>query len=320
MAFFQQFPKIQYDLQETNDFTKRVDVYRHVDVDTLRSDDFSTYIFYEIQDGERPDIVSQKLYRTPDYYWTFFIINDFLQDGFNQWYKSYVDFHRGLEQEYGDHGAFIFLPNLPTSATDIAASADSPLNSPENDYTRNMMNGLDLNYDYLRFLRVDHSAEPTAKIERYDNFMLQLITHDATATDFYSTTGIYRFAFTSTATQTQKDTWLDIYTSYLKSINAIAADVDTLVESDLSTYTYRPHRAYDELLNAPYRFLSGDSPIVDIGAYDAIHPNRALGSITNIQTWFEYENEKNETRKKIRYIRPEFIQDFVETYQNLINS
>lgn len=320
MAFFQQFPKIQYDLEETKDFTERVDIYRHVDVDTIRSDDFTTYLFYEIQEGERPDIVSQKLYRTPDYYWTFFIINDFLQDGFNEWYKSYIDFHRGLDQEYGDHGAFIFLPNLPTSATEIASAVDSPLNSPENDYTRNMMNGLDLNYDYLRFVRVDDSPEPTAKIERYDNFMLQLITHEATTTDFYSTTGIYRFGFSSTATQTQKDTWLEIYTDYLKSINAISADVDTLTESDLSTYTYRPHRAYDELINAPYRFLSGDSPIVHIGAYDAIHPNRGLGSISNIQTWFEYENEKNEARKKIRYVRPEFIQDFVETYQNLINS
>lgn len=320
MAFFQQFPKIQYDLEETKDFTERVDIYRHVDVDAVRSDDYTTYLFYEILDGERPDIVSQKLYRTPDYYWTFFIINDFLQDGFNEWYKSYIDFHRGLDQEYGDHGAFIFLPNLPTSATEIASSVDSPLNSPENDYTRNMMNGLDLNYDYLRFLRVDSSPEATAKIERYDNFMLQLITHEATATDFYSTTGIYRFAFSSTATQTQKDTWLEIYTSYLKSINAIAADVDTLTESDLSTYTYRPHRAYDELINAPYRFESSDSPIVHIGAYDALHSNRALGSISNIQTWFEYENEKNEARKKIRYVRPEFINDFVETYQNLINS
>jgi len=320
MAFFQQFPKIQYDLQETNDFTERVDIYRHVDVDTIRSDDFTTYLYYNIQEGERPDIVSQKLYRTPDYYWTFFIINDFLQSGFNEWYKSYIDFHRGIEQEYGDHGAFIFLPNLATSLSEISSALDSPLNSPQNDYTRNMMNGLDLNYDYLRFLKTGTSPESTAKIERYDNFLLQLVTYDASDVNFYNTNGIYQFAFSSDATETQKSSWLEIYTNYLKSINAITADVDTLTESDLSTYTYRPYRAYDELVNAPHGFESTDSPFVYIGAYDALHPNRALGNISNIQTWFEYEQEKNEARRRIRYVRPEFVEAFVEEYQNLINS
>jgi hypothetical protein len=332
MAFFRQFPKIQYDLQETNVFADKVDIYRHVDVDTIRADDVSTYLFYDIKDGERPDVVSQKLYNTPDYYWTFFIINDFLQDGFNEWYKSYNDFHRGLEQEYGDHGAFLFLPNLATSATEISSA-----NSPE-DNTRNMLNGLDLNYDYLRWVKSGTSPEDTAKIERYDDFMLQLITHEASSISFYDIddspipTETYHFGFSSTATQVQKDAWLELYTSYLKSINSISADVDTLLESDLSSYTYTPLKGYDELLNAPYRFttiyntidspLAADSPEETsyIGTYDALHTNRGIGSISNFQSWFEYENEKNEDRRKVRFVRPELIEDFVEEYVNLINS
>jgi hypothetical protein len=332
MAFFKKFPKIQYDLQETKEFTRRVDIYRHVDVDTIRTDDYSTYLFYDIEDGERPDIVSHKLYKTPDYYWTFFIINDFLQDGFNQWYKSYIDFHRGLEQEYDDHGAFLFLPNLATSATEISSA-----NSPE-DNTRNMLNGLDLNYDYLRWVKSGTSLQDTAKIERYDDFMLQLITHEASSISFYdiddspTPTETYHFGFSSTATQVQKDTWLKIYTDYLKSINAITADVDTLLESNLSSYTYTPLKGYDELLNAPYRFttiyntittpLAADSPEETsyIGTYDALHTNRGVGSISNFQSWFEYEYEKNEARRQIRFVKPEFIEGFVEKYENLINS
>ena len=78
MSFFQQFPTIEYDLQETNQFSKRFDIFRHVDVLNAQSDDFTSYLYYEVKDGERPDIVSYKLYDTPAYYWTFFIINDFL--------------------------------------------------------------------------------------------------------------------------------------------------------------------------------------------------------------------------------------------------
>jgi len=332
MAFFQKFPLIQYDLEETNDFSTRVDIYRHVDVDTIRTDDFSTYIFYEIEDGERPDIVSQKLYNTPNFYWTFFIINDFLQGGFNEWYKSYNDFHLGLVQEYDDHGCFLFLPNLATSATEISSA-----NSPQ-DNTRNMLNGLDLNYDYLRWVKSNTSPQETAKIERYDDFMLQLITHEASSINYYdidespSPTETYHFGFSSTATDVQKSAWLEIYTNYLKSINAITADVDTLTENDLSSYTYTPHKSYDSLLDAPYRFITlnntinspigPDSPeeMSYIGTYDALHSNRGLGSLSNFQSWYEYENEKNESKRRIRYVRPEYIEDFVTRYEKLINS
>tara|TARA_R110000772_G_scaffold202490_3_gene312807 strand:+ start:3170 stop:4168 length:999 start_codon:yes stop_codon:yes gene_type:complete len=332
MSFFNKFPKIQYDVEENNIFSSRVDIYRHVDVANIRTDDYSSYLFYEIKDSERPDIVSQKLYKTPDHYWTFFILNDFLQGGFNEWYKSYIDFHKGLENEYSDHGAFLFLPNLATSSTEI-----SSVNSPE-DNTRNMLNGLDLNHDYLRFIKSNTSPQETAKIERYDNFMLQLITHGASSVNYYDIdespvpSETYHLGFSSTATDTQKSEWLQIYTDYLKSINAISADLDTLIESDLSSYTYTPYKAYEELLNAPYRFttknntinspIGPDSPEETsyIGTYDALHTNRSLGSIDNFLSWYEYENDNNEARRRIRYVRPELIEEFVESYENLINS
>ena len=39
-------------------------------------DEISAYRYFEISNGERPDIVSQRLYNTPNYHWTFFILND----------------------------------------------------------------------------------------------------------------------------------------------------------------------------------------------------------------------------------------------------
>ncbi len=320
MSFFQQFPIIDYDLQETNQFSKRFDIFRHVDVSTTQSDEFTSYLYYQVKDGERPDIVSYKLYDTPDYYWTFFVINDFLQAGFNEWYKSSFDFHRGLELEYDDHGALIFLPSyLPPDLTNTA------------DRVENAISGLDVTYSDLRLARVGSSPQDTAKIERFDPFMLQLITHEASSDSFYNSSGTYHFAFSSTATNAGKTAWLALFKTHLVNLGIINIDT-TIAEGDLPTYTYTPERAYSSLLDAPFRFIStvrdidmkpdvvqttvkakGDV----IGAYDALL--RGQGDITNFKSWYEYENDKNETNRKIRYVRPEFIEVFADEFKRLIN-
>ena len=312
MSFFKQFPKIDYDLQETNQFSKRFDIFRHVDVSTAQSDEFTSYLYYQVKDGERPDIVSYKLYNTPDYYWTFFVINDFLQAGFNEWYKSSFDFNRGLEIEYDDHGALIFLPNYTTKA--------------------NAISGLDVTYSDLRLARVGSSPQDTAKIERFDPFMLQLITHEASSDSFYNSSGTYHFAFSSTATNAGKTAWLKIFTDHLINLELIN-EGETLSEGDLPTYTYTPERAYSSLLDAPFRFISTVSdvdfslPVVQttvkakddvIGAYDALL--RGQGDISNFKSWYEYELDNNEANRQIQYVRKEFIEEFADEYKRLINS
>jgi len=321
MSFFQQFPTIDYDLQETNQFSKRFDIFRHVDVSTTQSDEFTSYLYYQVKDGERPDIVSQKLYDTPDYYWTFFVINDFLQAGFNEWYKSSFDFHRGLELEYGDHGALIFLPNYSTEVVGGQTVAKA----------ENAISGLDVTYSDLRLARVGSSPQDTAKIERFDPFMLQLITHEASSDSFYNSSGTYHFAFSSTATNAGKTAWLALFKTHLVNLGIINIDT-TIAEGDLPTYTYTPERAYSSLLDAPFRFKS---TVVDqnfeldvvqttekakddvIGAYDALL--RGQGDITNFKSWYEYELDKNEANRQIQYVRPEFIEQFADEYKALIN-
>ena len=321
MSFFQQFPTIDYDLQETNQFSKRFDIFRHVDVSTTQSDEFTSYLYYQVKDGERPDIVSYKLYDTPDYYWTFFVINDFLQAGFNEWYKSSFDFHRGLELEYGDHGALIFLPNYSTEVVGGQTVAKA----------ENAISGLDVTYSDLRLARVGSSPQDTAKIERFDPFMLQLITHEASSDSFYNSSGTYHFAFSSTATNAGKTAWLALFKTHLVNLGIINIDT-TIAEGDLPTYTYTPERAYSSLLDAPFRFKSTvvdqnfEADVVQttekakddvIGAYDALL--RGQGDITNFKSWYEYELDKNEANRQIQYVRPEFIERFADEYKALIN-
>jgi hypothetical protein len=100
MAFFRQFPKTQYDFFNRGVNYNITDMFRYVNVDYSFLDDVATYSYYRIQNGERPDIVSQRLYGTPDYYWTFFIVNDHLKTGLAGWPLPQELFEDYMNTEY----------------------------------------------------------------------------------------------------------------------------------------------------------------------------------------------------------------------------
>lgn len=100
MSFFRQFPLAEYDLRKTGTLNRITDLFRNVTSPQIKLDPSISYINYQIQNGDRPDIVSEKLYGDPDYYWTFFIINDHLKYGHVTWPKSQYQMERYLTQEY----------------------------------------------------------------------------------------------------------------------------------------------------------------------------------------------------------------------------
>lgn len=94
MKFFNRFPKVDYtfgSLNRTNEYTN-LSVY--VDIIDQIKDDATTYQLYSVRDGERPDIVSDKLYGSSVYGWTFFILNDHIRE--QGWPLSYQDFREYL--------------------------------------------------------------------------------------------------------------------------------------------------------------------------------------------------------------------------------
>jgi len=78
--YFQRFPFVNYNFGNNEADTIFPNISAYIDiVDQLR-DEASFYEKYTILDGDRPDIVSQMLYDTPDYHWTFFFMNDGLRE------------------------------------------------------------------------------------------------------------------------------------------------------------------------------------------------------------------------------------------------
>ena len=125
MAYFKLFPKVGYDFNRDGVIQNVVDIFRHARPLQNFADEINTYRKYSIPDGQRPDICSQKLYGTPDYYWTFFLINDFLHDGMSSWPMSQQDLFSYIETEY--NGVAIetrpnIVRNTDTGVTDFRNS------------------------------------------------------------------------------------------------------------------------------------------------------------------------------------------------------
>ena len=108
MAFFTQFPKTQYSVESDGILSTITDLYRYVDVIEKSSQNVLAYKIVDVFDGERPDNLSQRLYGTPDYYWTFFIVNDNLKEGIEAWPKGDSEVKRFIDTQHENLACFRF--------------------------------------------------------------------------------------------------------------------------------------------------------------------------------------------------------------------
>ena len=78
--YFKNLPRVSYRFGNNESPSLFNNITAYVDIIDQVKQEISFYEKYTILDGDRPDIVSQKLYGTPDYHWTFFFMNDGLRE------------------------------------------------------------------------------------------------------------------------------------------------------------------------------------------------------------------------------------------------
>ena len=98
-GFFKQIPNIQYDFKSDGKFFQAKDLFRKVSTWSYLQEGISGYNYYRVTEGERPDVVASKLYGDSTLYWTFFLVNENLQD-LNDWPKSGALLHKFIARKY----------------------------------------------------------------------------------------------------------------------------------------------------------------------------------------------------------------------------
>lgn len=99
-VFFNDFPIIDYDINGDGNAVQVTDIFRRFRPIHELLNNITIYYTYDVMDGERPDIVSYKFYKTVDYDWLILMFNK-MNDRYFDWPMSYREFGDFIKKKYG---------------------------------------------------------------------------------------------------------------------------------------------------------------------------------------------------------------------------
>jgi hypothetical protein len=101
--YFSNFPKIVYDfdLSSGTDYKIVTDISRNVRFRKQILENISLYDYYDIAEGETPEIISEKIYGTPYYHWVIMLANQ-RYDYVNDFPLSQLELDTHINKKYGN--------------------------------------------------------------------------------------------------------------------------------------------------------------------------------------------------------------------------
>jgi len=289
MAYFKLFPKVGYDFNRDGIIQNVVDIFRHARPLQNFADNISTYRKYSIPDGQRPDICSQKLYGTPDYYWTFFIMNDFLHDGMSTWPMSQRDLFKYIETEYNG----IAIETRPN----VVRNTDGGIVDFRNSLAGRFQVGETI---------TGGTSLATGTLTKKDIYLNQLIVQNVTGSFIGDGVGNNLEAVIGSTSTDSVATW-KVWKYSEAPHHWHAPHLDT---SD--THIHPEPNAESHVSNANF-FSTTDDVLTNLVLQEG---SVAAPSYTSNRS---YLFDLNESRSKINIIDPNYIEQFAETFEELIN-
>lgn len=343
--FFSKFPTVDYNMDGRGSLLTLTNIVRNVDVNDLYANNSTYYTYHTIQDGERPDIVSYRIYGNPNYYWTFFILNNELRSGLNfAWPLSSNQLERMLESEYDPYSAITFLP--------VKGAINGLANSGV----------IHLTYfweAYLPYLRIVSSNKTEwARILRYDNDRMQLLVHTIERVDGsgppitidnFLSSNYFMLNWSNPFNEVDDATnWAEcerLKVEFIDRMVEIYYEFDSTAKPDVSLYDELGSQAAidaaimdyksDYVFNKQYwpaprafiwesyrnaaseYYVETEMGNTSVSVYDTLMNDNVI--IPKYISYYEKESILNSRKVKIRVIRPDRIADFVNSYFSVLN-
>lgn len=105
MSYFSNFQTIPYDLNGDGVYDEVTNLTSFVSASAQLLNNQTFYNFIQIQDGERVEQLSQRLYNTTAYYWTFLVVNPNIKNIWNDWPKNSAQLLDYSIYKYADFAA-----------------------------------------------------------------------------------------------------------------------------------------------------------------------------------------------------------------------
>jgi hypothetical protein len=101
--YFGKFPKIPYDINRvpnSSEYQAVTNIFLRMRMVREVLNNLSAYFVYLITEGDKPEILAEKLYKDPEAHWMILYANDII-DPVSQWPLGYNDFNNYVANKYG---------------------------------------------------------------------------------------------------------------------------------------------------------------------------------------------------------------------------
>ena len=104
MAYFQQFPKIMYDIKGDGNLKLVPDIFRRIKVKSKIKDNLSLLDKFDVESGDTPESIAYKVYGDAEYFWVICLMNNIV-NRYYDWPLDEYSFQRYMSDKYSNPDA-----------------------------------------------------------------------------------------------------------------------------------------------------------------------------------------------------------------------
>ena len=348
MSYFTNFPQIDYFFGDKVKPTRFTDLHVYIDLIDQIKDDVSVYTYYNLQDGDRPDQVSQKLYGTTDYHWTLYLLNDDVR--LHGWPLSYNDMKEKAEEDY-PNTVLLTRNNLDnkfkvgTKVRGLTSGVEGTILARRLDFGQIIIQGTKsftageiisaTENDSVVTATIDAIVTEYNAIHHYEDDSARYVDVDPTApfvqesegkfllfdsgTSTYDLTTIYS---TLSAANTDK-TGIEVVRE-VDVYRLIDRNLDLLKSAPIGLTYLNDSGNYETYFNSASSTTYSDSADANtnvenlfdayiVANYDDIEP-----SLLTPVTYLERLTDANAEKQQIKVIKPEVIEDVINSFNSIM--
>ena len=122
MQYFETFPKLLYDIDNTKNLKLVSDIFRRIKLRESLKDNAALYSRYDVPSGETPETTSYKHFGSTDYFWVICLMNN-ITDRFYGWPLTDQAFEEYVKEKYAEPGGIHHYEKTQSSG---AQTGDGP--------------------------------------------------------------------------------------------------------------------------------------------------------------------------------------------------
>ena len=129
MGYFQMFPDTLYDAKGNGNYTVMKDILTRVKLIASKKENILNFDYYNVQDGETPEMIAHKYYGDVNLHWTILVANDIV-DYYNDWPMSVQKFEKFVFDKY-DNPQAIHHYEISQTSGETTTTIDVGMNTTD---------------------------------------------------------------------------------------------------------------------------------------------------------------------------------------------